>query len=189
MFNLIVAVISIALIAVLAAASFFYGGDSFSKSSAKAEAATLNSQAQQVAGAAVLFRIDNSGSSVSSTEPDCSTGSLSACAVNRLVAGNYLQAKPVLPARIVSKDPLSLGWVRTWSISQDGNSVYVFLNEDNQNGICEEVERQGGAPRGTVTGTLTAEDFELDDPSSPPFRCADFDLGGGLVLTAFGFRI
>ena len=189
MFNLIVAVISIALIAALAAASLFYGGDSFAKSSARAEAATLISQAQQVAGAAALFRIDNAGASVSSTEPDCSTGTQSACAITRLVDGGYLQAKPVAPLQIVSKDPLSLGWVRTWSISQDGDSVYVFLNEDNQNGICAEVERQGGAPRTSVTGTLTTEDFGLDDLSLPPFRCADLDLGGGLILTAFGYRI
>lgn len=58
MFQLIVAVISIALIAALAIASIFYGGDAFTKSSEKANVTTLINQAQQIAGAAALFKTD-----------------------------------------------------------------------------------------------------------------------------------
>lgn len=61
MFQLIVAVISIALIAALAIASIFYGGDAFTKSSEKANVTTLINQGQQIAGAAALYKTDNAG--------------------------------------------------------------------------------------------------------------------------------
>jgi len=57
--QLIVAVISIALVAALAIASIFYGGDAFTKSSTKAQVTTLINQGQQIAGAAALFKTDN----------------------------------------------------------------------------------------------------------------------------------
>ena len=100
MFNLIVAVISIALIAAMAVASIYYGGDSFGKSSARAEVATLISQGQQISGAAALFRIENSGNNVATTDPDCSLGTLSACAINRLADRGYLQGIPGFPADV-----------------------------------------------------------------------------------------
>lgn len=59
MFQLIVAVISIALVAALAIASIFYGGDAFTKSSERANVTTLINQAQQIAGAAALYKTDN----------------------------------------------------------------------------------------------------------------------------------
>lgn len=58
MFQLIVAVISIALVAALAIASIFYGGDAFTKSSTKAQVTTLINQGQQIAGAAALYKTD-----------------------------------------------------------------------------------------------------------------------------------
>lgn len=62
MFQLIVAVISIALVAALAIASIFYGGDAFTKSSTKAQVTTLINQGQQIAGAAALYKTDNGAS-------------------------------------------------------------------------------------------------------------------------------
>jgi len=59
MFQLIVAVISIALIAALAIASIFYGGDAFTKSSEKANVTTLINQGQQIAGAAALYKTEH----------------------------------------------------------------------------------------------------------------------------------
>src|SRR5690606_2232551 len=55
MFQLIVSVISIALVAALAIASIFYGGDAFTKSSEKATITTLIDQAQQIGGASALY--------------------------------------------------------------------------------------------------------------------------------------
>jgi hypothetical protein len=58
MFQLIVAVISIALVAALAIASIFYGGEAFTKSSEKANVTALVNQAQQISGAYQLFKTD-----------------------------------------------------------------------------------------------------------------------------------
>src|SRR3546814_5196795 len=79
MFQLIVAVISIALLAALAGASIFYGGAAFSGSTAKANVSSLVNQGQQIAGAAALFRTDNGGT----TPTDIAT---------QLVANDYLQS-------------------------------------------------------------------------------------------------
>jgi hypothetical protein len=208
MFNLIVAVISIALIAAMAVASIYYGGDSFGRSSARAEAATLINQAQQIAGAATLFRIDNSASNVASSEPACGLswagepgGDLSACAVNRLVAGQYLQAIPSFQADLaVQPDQVTLvegafgepagtfRWMSQWTVSGEGDLARIFLNETTRDAICAEVVRQGGEGRIDMSD-LNLAGFELDDPETAPFRCVDLDLGGGEIVTAFGYRL
>ena len=61
MFNLIITIISIALIVVTAVATLYYGGDNFNRGSAEAKAATLINQAQQIQGAATLFRASEGG--------------------------------------------------------------------------------------------------------------------------------
>jgi hypothetical protein len=196
MFNLIVAVISIALIAAMAVASIYYGGDSFGRSSARAQAATLISQAQQISGAAGIYMIENSSVRISSMEPDCSINEIaSACAINRLVDGQYLTAKPVVPIQIVT--PLELlelppgntlqVWTQIWTISKDGTVASVWLNSDVQAAICEEVERQGGADRTTIDGFSDVEDFKFDATTSA-YRCADLDIGP-TIITVFGYRL
>jgi outer membrane PBP1 activator LpoA protein len=51
MFNLIITIISIALVVAMAAAAVYYGGTAFTQGTAKANAATLVTQAQQINGA------------------------------------------------------------------------------------------------------------------------------------------
>ena len=58
MFQLIVAVISIALVAALAIASIYYGGSAFSSSSLRANVVTLVNGGQQIAGAQALYKTD-----------------------------------------------------------------------------------------------------------------------------------
>lgn len=59
MFQLIVAVIAIALVIALTLASIFYGGEAFTRSSLKANVAAMVNQAQQISGANTLYRTDN----------------------------------------------------------------------------------------------------------------------------------
>jgi hypothetical protein len=189
MFNLIVAVISIALIAAMAAASIFYGGESFSASSARAEAATLINQALQIDGAADLFKTNNLGSMVVSDQPSCDGGTLSDCALPRLVDQGYLSAIPRAPADLLFPGT-------SWSISDDGSAAFMIFTTDAgvADKICEEIEAQGGGVKlpglmGNVPGDAwTVEKFGLD-LIEEPFRCADTDVGGGLILTAFGYRL
>jgi type II secretory pathway pseudopilin PulG len=193
MFNLIVAVISIALIAAMALASIFYGGDGFSKSTARAEAATLIGQAQQIAGAAALFRIDNSGSNVASTQPSCDSGTSSDCAINRLSAGGYLQAIPSAPSGVHYQDEF---FTASWAVADDGSAAFLILTaqEGVADSVCAEVELQGGGAKlpgfmaNEAGNAYTAEKFEFDSIEQL-YRCADIDIGGGNALTVFGYRL
>ena len=54
MFSLIITIISIALVVALAIASIYYGGAAFTQGNTRAVAATVVSQAQQIAGGATL---------------------------------------------------------------------------------------------------------------------------------------
>lgn len=86
MFSLIITIISIALVAALAIASVYYGGDAFTQGTAKANAATVVAQAQQISAANTLYKNDNGGNNAAS--------------VAALVTGNYLQSAPVMPASV-----------------------------------------------------------------------------------------
>lgn len=129
MFQLIVAVISIALIAALAIASIFYGGEAFTKSSEKAQVTTLINQAQQISGAISLFQTDNAHrpAAVADLAPD------------------YLATIPV-----GTKLTNISGTPADWEI--EGNTVQIQLNLDgvhtdsdtNLGAFCAEVESQGG---------------------------------------------
>lgn len=99
MFNLIITIISIALIAAVAIASTYYGGSAFTEGTAKANAATVVSQAQQIAAANVLFKNDNSGTDAAN--------------VAALQAGGYLQSAPVLPTTIGASLDLNNGDVES----------------------------------------------------------------------------
>lgn len=108
MFQLIVAVISIALIAALAIASIFYGGDAFTKSSEKANVTTLINQAQQIAGAAALYKTD-AGKSIGTGVVDDA---------NTLLVGGYLAQSPSV-AKVATG---------AWYISQDtDNKLYAVV--------------------------------------------------------------
>lgn len=58
MFSLIISIISIALVAALAAATVYFGGAAFNKGSAGADASTFINAGQQVAGAFTLSAAD-----------------------------------------------------------------------------------------------------------------------------------
>ena len=58
MFSLIISIISIALVAALAAATVYFGGAAFNKGSAGADASTFINAGQQIAGAFTLAAAD-----------------------------------------------------------------------------------------------------------------------------------
>jgi hypothetical protein len=55
MFNLIVTIVSISLIVVVAIATVYYGGDSYSEGKIEAEAARYRNEAAQISGAVKLY--------------------------------------------------------------------------------------------------------------------------------------
>lgn len=156
MFNLIVAVISIALIAAMAAASIFYGGEAFSESTAQAQASTLVNNGQQISGAQQLYMIDNSG--------------VRAAAIADLTTNNYLQAIPTPPASVVDAG--------TWEIAGAGELAVIDLVAANATAVCASIGEQGGLATGTVTaaGAPVASDLTGD----AQFGC--LTDGGGLIF-------
>jgi len=163
MFNLIVAVISIALIAAMAAASIFYGGSAFGEGTAKAQASTLINNGQQISGAQQLYMIDNSGNR--------------ADAISVLTGGGYLQAVPTAPAAVIDPDVDSVtvdAQPAAWQIDEEGQFAYIELDDSNagqQNSpafaVCAEVVAQGGAAT-AVSEELTGgtDGAQMDDLAS-----------------------
>lgn len=58
MFSLIIAILAIILVALLAAATIYYGGDSFNKGTSKARAAEILNQAELIKGAFTAYKIE-----------------------------------------------------------------------------------------------------------------------------------
>jgi type II secretory pathway pseudopilin PulG len=135
MFQLIVAVISIALVAALAIASIFYGGEAFTKSSEKANVTALINQAQQISGAYQLYKTDFGNG---------------ASDVDALVTGKYLAAAPN-PSKIATG---------VWEIDAATGRVTVDLTAASAptltTGACAEVIRQAGGTVDATTGVGTA---------------------------------
>jgi len=104
MFSLIIAIIAIALVAVLAAASVYYGGGAFNGNSSKARYAEIVNQSEMISNAFLAYKID--GNELNSTS--CNTGDPSGC-LQQLVDANYLSA---IPDRVENN--------RNWQVDSDG---------------------------------------------------------------------
>jgi hypothetical protein len=164
MFNMIVAVSSIALIASMAAASIFYGGSLFSKSGAKADVNALISQGQQIQGAQQLHIVSNSG--------------VAETTLQGLVQKRYLKAEPAAPARIL--DSVNDA---NWTIESAGGRLYarVKIDMDQSWNICEMV--------GEIGGLRDAETIEDLMDSSAQFGCIVDWENWGSREAIFGYKI
>jgi len=129
MFQLIVAVISIALVAALAIASLYYGGQAFQKSSLKANVTTLVNAGQQISGADALYK--TSGGSVSGA------ANIAALTYN----GEYLAALPGTSAAAENGE--------AWEIYKNvatGNArvAAIKVTTVGATDVCNEVAAQAG---------------------------------------------
>jgi type II secretory pathway pseudopilin PulG len=84
MFSLIITIVSIALVAVLALATIYYGGSSLAKSTKTADNAKLLQQGQQLLAALMLYNADN-GAYPSGTSSEIES---------LLISKNYLTSAP-----------------------------------------------------------------------------------------------
>jgi hypothetical protein len=141
MFQLIVSVIAIALVAILAAASIYYGGSAFSNSTAKGNVAALINAGQQIAGANALYKID---------------ATVSAGAIGDLVS-TYLSAVPTAPRFATG----------TWALDGASTVAYIGLAAASKAQVCTEVGNQGGASAATMAGAAPA----LADLPANQFGC------------------
>lgn len=138
MFSLIVSIISIALVAVLAAASIYYGGDAFTKGSAKALASTVVTQAQQISSANTLFKNDNGGM------PAANVAALTAA------PGNYLASAPAMPIKVGAVNLEVAADVDSVTAGNQGGVSAVITNAE----VCKLINQQAN---GTDAFVATAQ--------------------------------
>jgi type II secretory pathway pseudopilin PulG len=118
MVNLIITLISIALIAIVAVAALYNGGDAFRQGSANASGAQLVNAAQQISAANILYANDNGGRYADDMS-DLTTG------------GAYLSSTPRVPAGFIVEDLIA------------DNEITITSSGGNAE-ICQAVNKQGG---------------------------------------------
>lgn len=131
MFSLIITVLAVALVAVLAFVGLYYGSTVASEAAARARAATLVNQGEQIIAAARLYYIDNSSSPATLQE---------------LVDKGYLQSIPSPVGTAVAASSFSLiseaiaaeppDW--TWDSATQTLSLVRAIEKT---GVCEQVNQ------------------------------------------------
>lgn len=126
MFSLIITVISIALVAALALATLYYGGNAFNEGRARAEASKLHNHAQQLLGAADLFYVQKGRYPTSEAE---------------LVSEGFLDSVPIAsaPANSVSAAMAATAW----DMPVGGQPVFVLAGGQVDYEVCATFNEQG----------------------------------------------
>jgi len=159
MFQLIAAVISIALVAVLAIASTYYGGSAFTQAQQKAQITSLINTAEQIAGAYALYTTD---------------WGLARLNVTTLVTGvsgnTYLASYPATDTAAVTGQ-----WQTTSSYR---NAIIPLAYTGAQlTKFCQAIAVQAGAKAFTSPGFVAALYDDL--PSGVQFGCVGDVVSGG----------
>jgi type II secretory pathway pseudopilin PulG len=126
MFSLIVTLVSIALVAALALATLYYGGSSWLRGNAAANAATVTNQGQQIRGAMELYYTDHSEYPAS---------------LQDLVTGEYLKTVPVPPAMVALQTGLvapALAAGEDWALLAAGQPAFMVQDAIPKD-VCQEL--------------------------------------------------
>lgn len=138
MFSLVIALISIALVAALAAATVYFGGEAMARGDAAARAAKILVQGQQVLGAAELFYADNHRWPSSLEE---------------LVANNYLRAIPAVPVQTALGEVTAPAYAGSasalWVMPKAGRPTFVLSSAVNVP-ACREVNQKSRGDNGIL---------------------------------------
>lgn len=134
MVNLIITLISIALIAIVAVAALYNGGDAFRQGSANASAAQLVNAGQQISAANILYANDHGGTYAEHIDTLTNESA-------------YLSSEPRVPSGFVIQEDITGNVV---TITSDSGSIE----------ICEAVNKQGGyeEPTGDAAFVLANSD-------------------------------
>lgn len=93
MFSLIIAILAIILVALLAAATIYYGGDSFNKGNSKAKAAEILNQAELIKGAFTAYKIEQGTIEINAVDCNADEDKFDNC-LEPLVTKEYLTDIP-----------------------------------------------------------------------------------------------
>lgn len=134
MFSLVITIIAIALVAALALATLYYGGSAFNQGSARAEAAKIMTQAQQVLAAADLYHVDMGIWPASMAD---------------LTVGEYLTDVPVASLMMLSP---ALAQTAPWGMPMASHPVFTVPQTSIE--VCQAINQMSmginGIPRATV---------------------------------------
>ena len=144
MFQLIVAVISIALVAILAIASIYYGGSAFQRSGLKAQVDAMVNAGQQISGAQSLYQTDLGISATTVAQLQ-----------NTVNGVTYLSAAPAIPS-VASKADGTAAWSILSTVGSNGGAFLAYSVADTTK-LCQAVATQGG--------NSTAPQFYCSDAS------------------------
>lgn len=129
MFSLIISIISIALVAALAAATVYFGGAAFNKGGAGADASTFINAGQQIAGAFTLSEVD---------------------------AGVAVSTVAALSPHYLAQEPTYKG--TKFALSTDDNTDYVKMTVNTAD-ICTEINKRAkGADGSGIVAAVTDVD-------------------------------
>lgn len=152
MANLIITIISIALVAVAALMGAYYGGSAFIQGQAKANANTTIAQGEQIAGAWATYAADRGGAWDMSN-------------LSMLSTNSYLTSIPTPPASVAnaSGDLSTAQWrlVNLSSVpgaSSNFNAVYYQLADTNAgvnvcNYVAQAIAGSSGTPQSIAAST------------------------------------
>lgn len=162
MANLIITIISIALVAVAALMGAYYGGSAFIQGQAKANANTLIAQGEQLVAAWSVYAADRGGAWDLSALADLSSNS-------------YLTSLPAAPASIVNGSatsvwtPINLSSTAGAYTTYDG--VYVRLADSSAGvNVCNYVAQAIAGSAGVAT-SISASTNMLPGSPTRKFDC------------------
>ena len=158
MANLIITVISIALVAVAALMGAYYGGKAFMDGQVTANANTIVHQAEQIKAAYTLYHANGNS-------PYDDRGTYVGESSNNLtLTTQYLSASPTIPNNILSRVYSTLGgkWWNEWGYWTGGYIITAHLIADQK--LCEKLlkitTKETEIVRTTTYNDLTATDSQ-----------------------------
>jgi hypothetical protein len=154
MANLIITIISIALVAVAALMGAYYGGSAFLQGQSKAYANSFVGQGEQIIAAWSIYAADNGGS-----------WTLANVAALSSSTPAYLQSAPVPPSSAVASTTPSVWTLANLSDISAGTSItynaaYVGVKADSSgNNICNLVAQMSGGSSASATRSSVANNL------------------------------
>lgn len=147
MFSLIITLVSIALVAALAVATLYYGGSALKTGNARAAAAAISAQSQQILGAVQVFR------STQGRWPD---------SLDELVDAKLMHSLPVPPTADATEFALiSSAYAATarWGTVQAG-APYYWLRSSVPTEICKALNKAVRGDDGVYNAALPAQSVQ-----------------------------
>ncbi len=175
MANLIITIISIALVAVAALMGAYYGGTAFLQGQGKAYANSFVSQGEQLIAAWSIFAADRGGS-----------WTLSNVSALSATSPAYITSVPQPPAGVTNTSAISTWTAVNLSATGGGsstyNGVYVRLTDDSAGlNVCNLVSQMIGGTSATPTRTSVATDVNT---GTGKFGCVFVDTSSSVLDAA-----